>query len=100
MPNVKKVLDWAKKKNCYIIIWTCRDGKELKQAEKFLKEKKIPYDDINENAPWLDFKTSRKIFYNLLIDDRCIDIDWLKIKKLIVKRLISRIADDIEKLEK
>lgn len=100
MSNVKQVLDWAKKKNCYIIIWTCRSGKLLQQARKFLKDKNISYDIVNENVPWIDLETSRKIYYDFLIDDKCFEIDWLKIKTLISKKLISKFADQIEKLEK
>jgi hydroxymethylpyrimidine pyrophosphatase-like HAD family hydrolase len=69
MPNVKTVLDWARDKGCYIIIWTCRSGKMLKQAIDFLDKQKIPYDAVNKNAPWISFQTSQKIYYDLLIDD-------------------------------
>jgi len=53
-----------------IIIWTCRSGESELQMRKFLLDKKIPFDFINEN-PMVDFG-SRKIFANEYIDDRCV----------------------------
>lgn len=100
MPNVKTVLDWAHDKGCYIIIWTCRNGKMLKQAIDFLDKNKIPYDAVNENSPKVNFKTSRKIFSDFYIDDRSFDIDWLKIKQKIQKEFVSSLAKEIKKTEK
>jgi len=100
MPNVKTVLDWARDKGCYIIIWTCRSGKMLKQAIDFLDKQKIPYDAVNKNHPKVDFETSRKIFASYYIDDRSFDIDWLKIKQKIQKELVANLAKEIKKTEK
>jgi hypothetical protein len=51
---------------CYIIIWTANEDDEF--VRTFLLERNIPYDAINENPPY--FKSgSRKIFYNVLLDD-------------------------------
>jgi hypothetical protein len=51
---------------CFIIIWTANEDEEF--IKKFLAEKAIPYDAINANPPF--FKSpSRKIYYNVLLDD-------------------------------
>ncbi|MDD5649611.1 MAG: hypothetical protein PHF86_04225 [Candidatus Nanoarchaeia archaeon] len=99
IPNAKEVLKWAHEKGCYIILWTCRSGKMLKQATDFLDKNNIAYDAVNENAPTTNFKTSRKIFSDYYIDDRSFKINWLEIKKEIAKRLVVKVADEIQELE-
>lgn len=100
LSNAKEVLKWAHEKGCFIILWTCRSGKMLKQATDFLKANKIHYDVVNDNAPRTDFETSRKVFADYYIDDRSFEIDWLKIKKEIAKKMLSKIADEIQDMEK
>lgn len=51
---------------CYIIIWTANEDNEF--IKKFCEERKIPYDAINENPPFFK-SSSRKIYYNVLLDD-------------------------------
>lgn len=51
-----------------IIIWTCRSGEHADRMRKFLCDKKIPFDFINEN-PVCDFG-GRKIFAHSYDDDR------------------------------
>lgn len=68
-----------------IILWTCRTGKHLDNAIKYLKDicTFVP-DYVNENAPWdptLYEDESRKIGADYYIDDRAIsvyDIDKLE----------------------
>lgn len=60
-----------------IILYTCRDGNDLNEAITFLRNKNVPFDLVNENylAP---FKTSCKPFYNILIDDRVVNVNYIK----------------------
>ena len=51
-----------------IIIWTCRSGDYLAQAEGFLLDNNIPFDYINEN-PLAEYG-SRKVFAHKYVDDR------------------------------
>ncbi len=55
----------------YIIIHTCRSGKALRVAEKFLQDKGITYDAINEQYPEMTkaYGETRKIFADVYIDD-------------------------------
>ncbi len=68
------LLNWeVEKYNAYIILWTCRCGKELQQAVEFCKANDIPIDAVNQNAPWIVEKwplEGRKIFAHQYIDDR------------------------------
>jgi hydroxymethylpyrimidine pyrophosphatase-like HAD family hydrolase len=98
MPNAKEVIEWAHKKGCYIIIWTCRSGEMLQQMSEFLKSNKIVYDMINDNYPQVGFVTSRKIFSDFYIDDRSFDINWMEIKHMISKKMIAKMAEEIEEL--
>lgn len=64
----------------YIIIWTCRTGEKLEEMKVWLKEHEVPYDAINENAPWMldQFDgQSRKIFANEYWDDRAREVETI-----------------------
>ena len=69
--QVIELLRACKDLGCYMIVFTCRPAEEYHIVEEFLQSNDIPYDIINENCPDTNFKTSRKIFYNIFLDDRC-----------------------------
>jgi hypothetical protein len=101
-PNVKEVLQWIKQ-HFFLILWTCRDGQGLQIALNFLNKHEIKFDAINENAPFVDFKTSRKILYDKLIDDKCNpDIDWLKVQHDLCQEFLQtddeKIVHDVVKV--
>lgn len=55
--------------NAYLIVYTCNSDHE--KIKKYLDKEKIPYDAINENAPFIHFCDEKsKIYYNLLLDDK------------------------------
>ncbi|MCF8012652.1 MAG: hypothetical protein K9L56_15395 [Clostridiales bacterium] len=58
-----------------IILWTTRQNEKLVEALNFLDKKDVPIDYYNENVPWLEFKTSRKIFADIYLDDRALNIN-------------------------
>lgn len=53
--------------NAYLIVFT--SNKDVEDVKKYLEDWDIPYDTINENAPFVPFKEG-KIFYNVLLDDK------------------------------
>lgn len=53
--------------NCYLIVFTANQDEQL--VKKYCQEQQIPFDAINENPPFYQ-STSRKIYYNVLLDDR------------------------------
>lgn len=70
--NYQEVIDLIKRAHhagCYLIVFTGNHNQEL--VERFLAEHEIPYDAINEQAPFLpeSIRRARKIYYNLLLDD-------------------------------
>ena len=52
-----------------IVLWTCREGKELREAVEWCKMNGLEFDAINENPPEVSFK-SRKVVADMYIDDR------------------------------
>lgn len=52
-----------------IVLWTCREGKELREAVEWCKMNGLEFDAINENPPEVPFK-SRKVVADLYVDDR------------------------------
>jgi hydroxymethylpyrimidine pyrophosphatase-like HAD family hydrolase len=56
----------AKQAGCHLIVFTGNEDSTLVRG--FLDENSIPYDQINEQAPFV-LTTARKIYYNLLLDD-------------------------------
>jgi hypothetical protein len=70
-----------------IILWTCREGKSLKEAIERCKEVGLEFDAVNSNAPsqlkYMEEKkkegeifATRKIFANFYLDDRAYNIDF------------------------
>lgn len=51
-----------------IVLWTCREGKELKEAVEWCKMNGLEFDAINENPSHVPFK-SRKVVADMYIDD-------------------------------
>ena len=69
--DVQSVLRMSKRiLNAYCIVYTSNPDHE--KIKKFLDKYEIPYDSINENAPFVPFNNPKdKIFYNIFLDDKC-----------------------------
>lgn len=53
--------------NAYFIVFTANS--DIEGVKKYLAEYALPYDSINENAPFVPYKEG-KVFYNVLLDDK------------------------------
>lgn len=53
--------------DAYFIVFTSNE--DIDGVKAYLDKWDIPYDAINENAPFVPFKDG-KIFYNVLLDDK------------------------------
>ncbi|KRL07958.1 hypothetical protein [Liquorilactobacillus hordei] len=89
--NVKlfNALIYLREKGHKLILWTCRNGQLLRQAENWCSNNGLYFDAVNENLPEvLKIYTgvdSRKISYDILIDDKNINIKDLN--SLSTKRI-------------
>ena len=100
-PYVKEVMTKLSNDGYYIIIWTCRFlDNHIQDVIKFLESNNIPFDVVNKNYPNLEWQPYPKIFYNILIDDKCLlKVDWLYMYEYIKTKLVSSevytITDDM-----
>lgn len=80
--GAKETINRLAKNNC-IVIWTCREGKELQNAVESLQSAGITYDYVNESPCDELNPKMRKIIADLYIDDRGYGavIDWKQIDK-------------------
>lgn len=66
-----------RRKDFIWILNTCREGKQLEYATKWLKEEQgIEFDYVNQNVPWLieKYGDCRKIAADIYLDDRNMSI--------------------------
>jgi len=68
--NVIELVKRCQSTGCYIVIFTANDDIEHhKFIKEYLAKEGIQVDTINDNIPSVPFKT-RKVYYNILLDDR------------------------------
>lgn len=67
--EVIEIIRRAKRALCYVIIWT--GNPDLEFVKQYLSQNHIPYDAVNEQAPFLPDteRSKRKIYCNILLDD-------------------------------
>lgn len=66
--EIQSLLRGAKRAlNAYFIVYT--SNKDIEGIKAYLNEEKIPWDSINENAPFAP-PFGGKIYYNLFLDDK------------------------------
>ena len=65
--DMVSLLKRCKKVGAYFIVFTANN--DINMIEAYLTGSNIPFDKINENMEFIKF-TARKIYYNVLLDDR------------------------------
>lgn len=55
-----------------LILWTCREGKTLRDAIAFCNDHGVYFEQHNNNVRDHDYANSRKIYADLYIDDRMV----------------------------
>lgn len=68
--EVQSVLRMSKENlNAYFIVYTSNPNHE--KIKQFLDYEQLPYDAINQNAPFVPFNNPEdKLFYNIFLDDK------------------------------
>lgn len=67
--RVINLLRKCHKAGFFLIVSTSREDARIPEVKEYLEKNDIPYDLINENAPFVPY-TAKKIYYNVLLDDR------------------------------
>lgn len=102
-PNMKliHILKILKSKGCELILWTCREGKELEEAVKWCESYNLHFDAINDNTERAKERwgnNPRKVGADYYIDDRNVGIRGLEklifggVKLVSVKNHINSIG--------
>ena len=72
--NAESVLQELVERGHKLILWTIRSGKYLEDAVNWCKKKGIELYGVNENPDFLHDEKARKVFFDLVIDDKSIGI--------------------------
>lgn len=67
---VPELIRQCKEFGAYIVIWTASTEERYRFMRLYLDENNIPFDTINENPLGVDLPEGRKLYYNILLDDR------------------------------
>jgi hypothetical protein len=97
VPYAIEVVQMLIKKGHKIILWTVRGSDTIQPALNWCKENNIKLFRVNSNTPETDFSDARKIYYDILIDDRNLgtpvklfngdyNVDWIGVYKLLKDR--------------
>lgn len=68
--KVLETVKLCKKANFYVVVFTASPPERFPFIKEFFESKGIVVDSINENPIPLPFGNHKKIFYNILLDDR------------------------------
>lgn len=80
VPGALEALRRLKEEGHTLVLWTCRDGRWLEAARRWLERHGVVVDAFNEQLA--SFDTSRKIYCDVYVDDRGIAflnepyVDW------------------------
>lgn len=70
-----------KEKGIRIILWTCRDGKQLKEAVTYCKFMGLEFDAVNTNISEIHTmfnNDTRKVYADIYLDDKSLHISGLQ----------------------
>lgn len=67
--QVIELLRECKEVGSYLMVYTAREDEELEFVRNYLNQNDIPFDSINETPNYITFK-GKKLYYNILLDDR------------------------------
>lgn len=67
--KVIELLRECKEIGSYLMVYTAREDEELEFVKNYLTKNEVPFDSINETPEYIKF-TGKKLYYNILLDDR------------------------------
>lgn len=100
LPYAVEILRKLVEKKHKLILWTVRGSNEnhIVPAIKWFHDNGIKLSAVNNNLPESNFSNSKKIYYDILIDDKSlgtpttfysdgsVGVDWRKVYKLLKER--------------
>jgi len=90
MPDVKEVLGELMKRGHYVIVWTCRQGRDLLDAVNWMLEHGVPFNRINDECPrQIEIYGGRdfgKVYADVYIDDHNVGgfPGWREVLRILV----------------
>lgn len=75
-----------KELGCVLVLWTCREGKDLEEAISLIKKWELPFDYVNEYPPR---GSSKKVNVDFYIDDKSWirALDWGRIVQYLSQKV-------------
>lgn len=74
VPYARSSMQWLRDNGHYLIVWTCRRGRDLLDAVNWMLEHNIPFDRINDECPSqikiFGKRDYGKVYADVYIDDR------------------------------
>lgn len=67
--DVIELLRECKKFGAYLMVYTACDEEKFTDMITYMQKRDIPFDSINEVPSYIPFK-GKKLYYNILLDDR------------------------------
>lgn len=92
--DVIELLRNCKTYGATLVVFTANDEDKHPFIEDYLKRNNIPYDYINETPKHIPVKTKKKIYYNILLDDRAGLKSAYKTLSLALYKMISEEIND------
>ena len=93
IPYAIETLRWFQTLGHKLILWTCRTEDKLRDAVRYLNDRHIFLDEINENLPEVIdyYGPGRKVHADVYIDDRAMgcpklpdnNVDWDAIRTIM-----------------
>lgn len=82
---VPNLLRQCKELGAKLVVFTASPTDRYSFIAEYLEKRNIPYDTINENPLGVDLPEGRKLYYNILLDDRAGLGDAVRTLEIAVK---------------
>lgn len=84
IPEAMYIRKWRRKGH-KVILWTCRENKELQEAVDFCLQNGIQFDAVNENLPEM-IGNPRKLGADIFLDDKLpmpVQLQWRTVNQIL-----------------
>lgn len=97
--KVIQILRDCKKLGFHLTVFTSCNEDRFPEIKEYLKKNEIPYDSINETPDYIPFR-GRKVYYNILLDDRAgLESAYDQLKSVLFIIKMKKIEKSMEKAQ-